>query len=791
MLLNFLTVTLRKMARNKLSTVVNVVGLSLGIAGALVIATLLRFESGFNRSYPKIDRLYRIVADEYPEGELSRSGCSAGPVAQTLRDNFPGVETAALAYISFGGQFTVRDGAGERKFQEETNAARVTPEFFGMFDIPWISGDPKSLAAPGTVALTKSIAEKYFGAADPIGKTVRMNNAADLTVVGVLPDPPTTLDFPFTMYLSAANLRETDSWIFEWTNMSSNVQVFVLLRPGADPGKIGTGLRKITDEVYRNEPDLKIFLLQPLADTHYEPVYADTFRAVGRPTLAGLGLIGIFLLLTACVNFVNMATAQAAVRSREIGVRKVLGAAPKSIALHFLGETLLIVAAAAAVALVLAEAVTPLIAEELDIPVAFALTDPSSLLMTSLLVIVTTGIAGLYPAMMLSGFGPAAALKGKVSAGGLGLRRGLVVLQFAISQLLIIGTLVVTLQMQYFIGKDMGFTGDGIIVTPLPVNDAVRLGTYRNLLSSDPGILGVSFSYTPAISDNNWNSDMRYIENGVQKHIRTDLKWADTAYFRTYGIDIVAGRPPLHSDTVREFVVNEAFTRKLGLASPADVIGRTFRLGARDGLPVVGVVRDFNTQSLRTEINPCLITPRVSSYREAGIRIRPDDLVATMARIEKAWTGAFPEYVYESEFLDESIEKLYLQERRVEFLFRTFSVTAILIGCIGLFGLVSFVAERKTKEIGVRKVLGATVANILAMFSKEFGVLILVGFAVAAPAGYFAMHAWLEDFAYRIAIGPLVFVVALSVIAFITALTIGYRALRAAGANPVESLRYE
>jgi ABC-type antimicrobial peptide transport system permease subunit len=791
MIKNLITIALRKMARNKLSTVVNVVGLSLGISGALVIATLIRFEAGFNRSYPKFDRLYRIVTDEYPEGVLSRSGCSAGPVAQTLRDNFSDVETATLVFMDIDGQFTIRDAAGDRKFREKTGVARVTPEYFSMFDIPWISGDPKSLSAPGSIALTKSIAEKYFGTADPLGKTVRMNNAADLTVVGVLPDPPKTSDFAFSIYLSAANLRETDSWVFEWTNMSSNIQVFVLLRPGALPGPVTAGLRKITDEAYKQAPDPKLFFLQSLADTHYEPVYADTFRAVGRTTLAGLGLIGVFLLLTACVNFVNMATAQAVVRSREVGVRKVLGAAPKSIVLHFLGETLFIVAAAAAAALVIAEIITPVIADQLDIPVVFGFTDVSSLLLTFVLVVATTGIAGVYPAMMLSRFGPAAALKGAVSAGGLGLRRGLVVLQFAISQLLIIGTVVVTLQMQYVIGKDMGFSGDGILVTPLPLNDAVRLETFRTMLSSDPRILGVSFSYSPAISQNTWNSDLRYSENGAQKHIRTDLKWADTAYFKTYGLDIVAGRTPFASDTVREFVVNEAFTRKLGLADPAAVIGRTFIMGSREPMPVVGVVKDFNTQSLRTEINPCLIAPRTSSYREAGIRIQPADIAPTMARIENAWTAAFPEYVFQSEFLDQSIEKLYLQERRIEFLFRTFAVTAILIGCIGLFGLVSFVAARKTKEIGVRKVLGATVGNILGMFSKEFAVLILIAFSIAAPVGYVAMHAWLEDFAYRIAIGPLVFLAALSAIVVITGLTIGYRAIRAAGANPVESLRYE
>jgi len=791
MLGKFLTVSLRKMARNMTSTVVNVVGLSLGISGALVIATLIRFESGFNGSYPKIDRLYRIVADEYPEGDMLHSGCSAGPVAVTLRENFTDVEAATLVYVDIDGQFMVNGREGRKKFHETEGVARVMPEYFRMFDIHWTSGDPKSLAAPGTVALTRSIADKYFGDEDPVGKTIRMNNTVDLTVVGVLPDPPKTTDLRFTIYVSAANLRETDSWVFEWTNMSSNVQVFVLLKQGAAPGPIVSGLRKITDEVYKQAPDPKYFFLQPVADMHYDPVYADTFRSVSRPTLAGLGLIGIFLLLTACVNFVNMATAQATVRSREVGVRKVLGAAPRSIALQFLAETLFIVTVSAVVALVIAETVTPLIATRLDIPVVFGLSDPASLLLTLALVIVTTGLAGIYPAMMLSGFGPAAALKGRVSAGGLGLRRGLVIFQFAISQLLIISTIVVSSQMRYVIGKDMGFTGDGVVVTPIPVSEPERLARLRNTLVADPHVLNVSFSYSPAISEFNWNSDMRYNENGAQKFIRTDLKFADSAYFRTYGLELIAGREPLPADTIREFVVNEAFVRKLGLTSPADVIGRTFRLGRREPMPVVGVVRDFNTQSLRTEINPCLIAPRISSYQEAGIRVRPDELGPTMALIEEAWNASFPEYVFQAQFLDENIEKLYVQERRVEFLFRTFAVTAIGIGCIGLFGLVSFMAARRTKEIGVRKVLGATVANIVGIFSKEFAALILVGFVVAAPVGYFAMSDWLDDFAYRIDIGPAVFLAALAAIVVITGVTIGYRALKAAGANPVESLRYE
>jgi hypothetical protein len=792
MLGNFLTVAFRKMARNKTSTLVNIVGLSLGISCSLMIAVLLRFEFSFNSQYPKKDRLYRVVTDEIREGEVSQSGASPGGMAEALLKDFPDVEQAALVYVEGDGLFSIRHDGAERKFKERRTVTRVQPTFFEMFDIEWIEGLPAALNEPNTVALASSVAKRFFGTESPLGKTVRWNNETDLRVVGIVPDPPRNIDLEFTVYISAADLKHTQAWMFDWRNLSTNVQVIALLRAGATPSHIESQFPKFKELYLKNLTDEKRFHLQPLAAMHLDPDYASGMGGIiSRSSLMALGVIGIFLVLAACVNFINMATAQATNRSREVGVRKVLGAFPKQIIAQFLGETFLVVLLSVALSLVIVEVVMPLLAARLEIPVQLTLPDPVTLGFIGGLTIATTLLSGLYPAFILAGFMPALALKGKVTIGGLKLRRGLVVVQFAISQMLLIGLLVVTLQMQYVREHDMGLRSEGVVLVPLPSNEKTKLQTLKHELLSRAQIRSVSLSLSSAISGNFWATNIGYQGNNEDKLLLTDLKFADEDYPSTYGLTLVAGRNCYPVDTIREFIVNEAFIQKMGIQNPADAIGRMIRLGRGAYKPIVGVVKNFNAHSLHEDIQPCLVTTRAESYQEAGVKIQASDMQATLSHIEQSWSRVFPEYVFEREFLDDRIASFYEQELRIEFLFRLFSSIAILIGCIGLVGLVSFIAMQRTKEIGIRKVLGASITSILVMFSKEFVQLILLAFALAAPAAYYVMSNWLQDFAFRITIGPLVFILAVSTTMLVSAITIGYRALRAATTNPADALRYE
>jgi ABC-type antimicrobial peptide transport system permease subunit len=375
--------------------------------------------------------------------------------------------------------------------------------------------------------------------------------------------------------------------------------------------------------------------------------------------------------------------------------------------------------------------------------------------------------------------------------GGLFLRRGLVVFQFFISQLLIIGTIIVTMQMDYFHSKDMGFDKNAVVVVSLPDNDATKLQTFRTELLQNNLIRNVSFNYSSASSGGRWDADLKHNIRGTEEDFVSDLKFADTEYMSTYGLQLVAGRNYVPSDTISEFVVNETFAKKLG-AAPQDLIGKLIKLGSRRSyMPIVGVVKDFNSTSLHEEIRPCLLATRRTAYYEAGIKINMQGASEALRHIEKNWTATFPEFVYNYEFLDERVAGFYAEEQKMSQLFRAFSSIAILIGCIGLFGLVSFMAAQRTKEIGVRKVLGATMRHILIIFSRELAVLVVAAFVIAVPVGYLVMNNWLENFAYRIEIGAPVLALAFISSALIAALTVGYRAIKAATANPVESLRYE
>jgi len=789
---NFLTVALRKIARNKMAALVNILGLSMGLSCTIIIAVLLRFELSFDNFHPKKDRLYKVVTDEIQQGRSTKSSGSPGGMAEALLKDFPGVEQATVAYYEYAGLFTVRQDGNEKKFQEDEGVVLVQSPFFEMLDIPFLAGIPQSIDEPRTAVLTQSVASRYFGNDPPVGKTIRWGSEKELKIVGVVPDPPKNTHIKYSVLISGAELKKTDPWMYDWRNLTTNVQTFVLLREGAAPESIESQFPRFKDLYLQESVDEKIFHLQPVNEAHFNPEYSGGIgRTVSFATLTGLAIIGLFLILTACVNFVNMATAQAATRAREVGVRKVLGAIPRHIRLQFLGETFLIVLMSLAVAIMIAEVVTPILGSRLDIPLELTLTDPVMIGFIAALALTMTLLSGLYPAFILAGFLPAPALKGSVSAGGLKLRRVLVVLQFAISQMLIIGTLVVAFQMDHLLEQDMGLNPEGVIVVPIPNPEKSKLEAVKNELLSRPQIRFVSFSWNSAISGNVWNTNIYYQDGNEEKILTTDLKFADENYLDTYGIKLLTGRNYHPSDTVRELLVNEKFIQGLGIKDPRDALGKMVRFRQSELYPIVGVVKDFNLESLHEVVNPCLLTTRTNRYYEGGVRIQASDIQATISHLEQVWSKTFPEFLFEYEFLDERIASFYEQERRVAFLFQLFSSIAIVIGCIGLVGLISFVAVQKTKEIGVRKVLGASVASILLMFSKEFLGLILVAFVLAVPVSYVVMNKWLEDFAYRISLGPTVFLVAALTTVVLAALTIGYRAIRAATANPVEALKYE
>jgi putative ABC transport system permease protein len=798
MLKNYLITTLRKLNRQKNYTAINVLGLALGMACCLFIFLIIQYELRFDRFHRKFDRIYRIVTEEKINDGISPTMGTPIPMAAALRQDFPNLEKVTVSFGEYGGLFAItRDDDTVQRFQENERVAFVEPEFFEIFDFPWIAGDPKSLAEPNGVALTEEFAQKFFGSADPLGRTIRMDNQIDLKVIGVVKNFPIYTDFPFSVLISWKTLPQTGFEVESWGNLSSNVNTYVVLPPNYSAQELERQLVDFKEKYHPNSKDAnkRVHKVQPLSEVHYDGRYGNYGqRAISKTTLWALGLIGVFLLITACINFVNMATAQAINRAKEVGVRKVLGAFRSQLITQYLGETFVITLLGAVLAVVLAELLLPTLNNVLKLKISLHLFGNLSVFsFLFFLIFAVSLLAGLYPAFVLSHFMPAQALKSKVSTatgGGLFLRRGLVVFQFIISQMLIIGTLIVTNQMDYFRNKEMGFDQNAVVTVPLPANEATKLQTLRAQLLQNSRIKNVTMSYSSAASGNTWDTNLRHTLNGPEETFASDLKFADVNYIPTYGLKLVAGRNYVASDTVSELVVNETFARKLGYA-PQDLIGKTFKLGRRSYMPIVGVVQDFHTRPLQEEIRPCLLAANRRAYYEASIKIEAQDMKEALLHIEKVWNATFPEFVYNFEFLDQRLADFYQEEQKMSQLFRAFAAIAIFIGCIGLLGLISFVAAQRTKEIGVRKVLGASVVDILGLISKEFAGLIAVAFFVAAPVAYFAMNNWLENFAYRINIGLGVFLSTIVVTFIIAAITVGYRAAKAALANPVESLRYE
>ncbi|HUS03265.1 MAG TPA: ABC transporter permease [Chitinophagaceae bacterium] len=804
MLKNYFKTAFRNLARNKGYTSINIFGLAIGIAACLLIFLVIRFETSFDNFHAKKDQLYRVASKFKTQDGVDYSAGISFPVGPALRIDFPQLKGVASIFKSGDDQITVEsDSKIQKKFQEDVYYAE--PEFFSMFDFKWLSGNAKAaLTQPSSAALTQEMAEKLFGSwHSAIGKTIKYNNDDKeiYKINGILKNPPANTDFPLGIVVSYSTLKASriKQQIDDWVSTFGGAYTFVELPDKYSLDKFNAELPAFAKKHKPAEYAKDSYIAQPLPDMHSDDRFGN-FRShiFSESLVTALTLIGIFLIIIACVNFINLATAQAVNRSKEVGVRKVLGSNRKQLALQFLGETTLITIAAICVALVIAYAALPFLNNLLEVHMTINFIDTPVLIVFILaLFILVTFLSGSYPAFVLSRFNPITALKSKISTssvGGISIRRGLVVLQFIIAHILIIGTIIVVSQMNYFRNASLGFDKEAIITLPSP-GDSIsqtHIDYLRTKLLQNPGIKNVSFSYSSPSADGNWNSDFKFDHADKNTNFSGNLKWADVDYFKTYNIQFVAGRPYYPSDTVKEFVVNETLLKKLGINDPKKAIGKQidFWDGKMVG-PVVGVVKDFNAYSLREPMAPVVLSTWKKTYQTINIKVKQGEEKPVLAMLEKEWNTAFPDYVYEYKFLDETIDNFYKQESQLSQLYKIFAAIAIFISCLGLYGLVSFMVVQRTKEVGIRKVLGANVVNIVYLLSKEFTLLILIAFAIAGPIAYYIMNDWLQDYTYRIQLGVTVFLIAIITSMIIAWITVGHRAIKAALANPVKSLRTE
>ncbi|WP_295127470.1 ABC transporter permease [uncultured Chitinophaga sp.] len=793
---NYFKIAYRNLKRNKSYAIINIAGLATGIAACVLIFLVLHYQLSFDNFHPDSERLYRVVVADTGVTGASRTDAIALPMPGAFKQELTQFEYVSGVAKTDGDQILVKEGSGEPKKFSQDNVFFIDPDFFSMTGFKFLAGDKTVLNDPDNAVLSRQTAERMYGSwQNALGKTFKYRNRQDCKVAAIIENPPANTDFNIQM---AFRHRNTYFGGFEdWVSISSGSNLYVKLRPGVSDELVRREMRAL---VVRHAANSKRTpFLQPMNEVHFDTDYENlSGTVVSKASRITLILIGVFLLITACVNFINLATAQAVSRSCEIGVRKTLGSSRRQLIIQFMSEMLLITITAMIIGAIIAVVTLPFINDLLETRVSLNAQNilPLGLFLVGITLVVTL-LSGFYPAIVLSGFNPVMALKNRITTrtiGGLSLRRVLVVFQFMIAQSLIIGTLVVLQQMNYFSSTSMGYNKESVVNVPIPPDSASRskVEVLRQQLLEYPGITMISASSVTPSDFGHWWSGFRYDNRAEGTGWATTIKWGDADFFKVYDIQFVAGHSySMQSDTVREFIVNEALVRKLGLKSPQEIIGKRINLWDKIDAPVVGVVKDFHGSSLHEAIAPMLMSSAMRQYRTLNIRLSAANVKPVMEHIEKYWNAAYPDYTYSYQFLDDKVASFYREEQQLATVYEIFAGIAIFISCLGLYGLVSFMAVQRQKEMGIRKVMGASISNILYLFSREFTILTLIAFVIAAPlAGYF-MKSWLENFEFGIKLGAGIFLAAIALSVMIAWLTVGGRALSTALANPVKSLKAE
>lgn len=784
---SYCIIAFRNVQRNLNYVLLNVFGLTISIASCLVIFLIVRNELGYDNFHHKAARTYRVTLNALDFNPSVSMG-----VVPALRTDFPELENVSQVWYQQLGQLKI----GQNRYNEHSYMY-ADEQFTSIFDYQWLQGNPRTaLSEPNAIVLTQSMVKKYFGDQDAMGQLINLDNEYDLRVTGVVKDPPGNTSLPFRFLVSFATVKKNlGSYANDFYAIMGGNAYIVL--PEHYPlarlqGRMKAFITKNWGADYAKEARLPI---QPLRDIHFDQRYLNTadMPTTSRGTYYALAVVALFIIITACINFINLATAQAAKRAREVGVRKALGAGRSQLIRQFLGETSLLVIFSVLLALLAAYFLLPEAASWLDIKMdPYQLFQPIVLALLAGVTVLVILLAGLYPAFVQSAFQPALSLKGSTGMPyrGFTLRKSLVLLQFVISQVLIIGTMIVARQMDFFRNQDLGFNKEAVIAFDLA--DRSKREVVRQQLLNNPGVADVCFS-TGAPVYNRIFSPLSAPELGIIKDDVTEIKIVDEHYIDMFGIKMLAGEQiPRKSsgDTTHKVVVNEALLHKLGITSPQAALGKHI-LANGTYCTVIGVAQNFQSESKHKKIRPCVLWYDEKVLFSVSVKIKPQHLRQTISRIEKDWYSLFPDKLFYYEFLDDHIAGLYRQEQKVYTAFKLFSSLAILIGCLGLYGLVAFAAVQRIKEVGIRKVLGASLPDIVTLFAKEFFLLIAIAFVVAAPLAWYVMHSWLTNFAYQVSIGPGIFLLALIISFGIAALTIAYQSVKAALANPLQSLRTE
>jgi len=799
----------RTLARNKIYTFVNVLGLALGICACLVIWVIVRYEFSFDRNHPDGSRIYRLNSyEQFMKGEPERlSPYVFVDLPEAVRNELPGVETVAPFHILDHDTATVV-GTGKEKTDYPASPIVAGPEYFKIMTYDWLAGDKQTaLVNPFSVVLTESRARKYFGTGplnNLIGREIVYQDSLHVHVSGIVRDWSEHTDFPYTDFISLSTVDH--SFLLQSLGLDPSESgkitpveaVLLKLGPKADPEHVGTVLSALYERkgyVRSIRPRIE---LQPLSAVHFTPLGADNgISTTQKSVLYALLGITLFILVLAIINYVNLATAQSLTREKEISIRKVMGSGRTNLIVQLLTETFLLTALAGLIAVLVAGPVLHVFQQFIPSGLRFSPFAPANLLFLLGITSLTTLLAGLYPARLLSAHSPIPALKGAGAPRGgekWWLRRGLIVFQFTISLLFIIGTMVIGRQIGFMLHKDLGFRSDAIVTfgTNERKDSVSKARLLEETIRKVAGVADVARENMPPMGSDRGIFTIRLRAKSKERLI-VEAIIADEHYIQLYGIRLLEGRNLFPSDTLKEVVINESLSKALGFRSPEQAIGKQIYTWNKY-VPIVGVVADFHKYSYRAPIQPLLI----AGIACTDIAVRLDtrgrsagEARAILARIGRQWNTFYPHRPFEFSFFDDDIAQLYQREQTMEWLMDIATGITLLISCIGLFGLTLFTTAGRTREIGIRKVMGARVTDILTLLGKDFVVLMLIALVIASAGGWYGMHWWLQDYAYRVSIGADVFLLAGGALLLVTVLTVGAQSLKAALVNPIKSLRTE
>ena len=794
MIKNYFKIAFRNLWRHKVFSFINIMGLTVGMTACFLIFLYVKFELSYDSFHTKSDRIYRVVSDIKTPTEVIHASGPAWAVAPNAKDEFPEIQS----FVRITGGDNVLMRKGDIKFQEE-NAAWADSAIFNVFDFKLLKGNPNTaLKDPFSIVFSETAAKKYFGKADPIGQTILITgDALPAKVTGIMKDIPENSQIKADVFLSMTTITQkfNQSLDSQWGNYGASA--YILLKPGTNAKSLERKFPSFLER--RNGTEMKkmqmypTLFLEPLKDVYLRST-RDDHKTGNITNVYIFSVIAIFILLIACINFINLTTARSAERAKEVGIRKVVGAGKMQLASQFIGESVVLCMIAFVVTLFLSWLLLPVFNQLAGKTISNGIFEHINYIILLFFSAIGIGLfAGIYPALVLSSFKPMVVLKGRFVTGtrGIFLRKGLVIAQFTISIALIIATIIVYNQMNYMRTQDLGFNKDQMMI--IDTNGDPAKQAFVQAVKELPNVKSTAMSSSVPGGGNPGAYSEIENKKGDLQIANLDLYFVDFDYTNLYKIKMVAGRSfsrDFMTDTTQAIILNEAAVKMFGYTSPEQAVGKRFKQWGREG-KIIGVMKDFHYRSLQEEIKPLSMRIEPGGSNLVSLNVAAANLPKTIAAVESKWKSLIPARPFSYYFLDEFFDRQYRSEIRFGKLFLNFAILAIFISCLGLLGLASYSTIQRTKEIGIRKVMGASVSNIVNLLSKDFLKLVGISFLVAAPVAWYFMHQWLKDFAYRVDIGWWIFLIAGATAVLIALFTISFQAIKAAMANPVKSLRSE